>query len=152
MDILKGEVVYNKFFAEKIEIKIKGRTVERISMACEIFIKYLQEELPNTINPDLKDNVKTMARIVKELSNLKPIDNEEGSLLLTIAEFLIFKYAIESVAKLVGSLIFFDLLSIEYTDFMICLDEIYKTINENDVKVYYEFLAGYDTLKERVLN
>ena len=57
MDNLIGEVVYNKFLTEKVEVKIKGVIIERLLNGCEIFIKYLEEELPHSINPCLKDDI-----------------------------------------------------------------------------------------------
>lgn len=45
MDILQGDVIYNKFLTNKIEIKIKDSIIEKILTRCEIFIKYFKEEL-----------------------------------------------------------------------------------------------------------
>jgi hypothetical protein len=152
IDILQGDVIYNKFLTDKVEVKIKDSIIEKISNGCVIFLEYLKEELKHTLSPCLKDDLKMMAKIIEELRRLKSIDNEEGSLFLTISEFLIFKFAIENVTGLVGSITLANVLSIQYMEFKIYLEEKYRTLNENEVKVYYEFLATYDTLKERVLN
>ena len=152
MDNLIGEVVYNKFLMEKIEVKIKGAIIERLLGGCEIFIKYLKEELPYTMNPCLKNDIDMMTRVLKELRELRDDAESEGSIVITISEFLIFKYGLERVAKLVGALDLADTLSIKYMDFIIYLEELYGTLNKNNINAYYSFLAAYDKPVVRVLN
>lgn len=152
MDILQGDVIYNKFITDKIEVKINDCIIVKILNGCEIFLKYLKEELQHTLSPCPKDDLKMVIKIIEELRNIKAIDNEECSLLLTISEFLIFKFAIENVTGLTGSLTLADQLSVQYVEFIIYLEEKYRTLNENEVKAYYNFLMTYDDLKERVLN
>ena len=151
-NILKGEVIYNKFLREMIEIKVRGCIIEKISYGCATFLRHLKEELQHTTNPCVKDDIKMMTKIIEELRKSKSTDNKEFSISLTISEFLLFNYAIESVVGVVETFRLSDPLGIEFVDFMIYLNERYSNIMENEVKVYYEFLATYDTLKERVLN
>lgn len=144
MDNLIGEVVYNKFLTEKVEVKIKGAIIERLLNGCEIFIKYLEEELTHSINPCLKDDIERMAKVVEGLRQLRCDTEAEGSIEMTTSEFLIFRYGLECVAGLVGALNLSNALSIEYMDFISYLDELYGTLNENDINLYYSFLAASD--------
>lgn len=152
MDKLIGKVVYNKFLTKKIEVKIKGVIIEKLLDGCKILTKYLEEELPHTTNPCLKDDIGKMTRVVKELRMLGDTHREMGSIEMAISEFLIFKYGLERVAGLIGALDLSDTLSIKYMDFITYLDEIYGTLNENDINLYYSFLAAYDNPEARVLN
>lgn len=152
MDNLIGEVVYNKFLTEKVEIKIKDVIIERLLSGCEIFIKYMREELKHTINPYLKDDIEKMNRVVEELRQLGDDAESEGSIVITISEFLILKYGLERVAKLVGALDLSDTLSIKYMDCIIYLEELYGTLNKNDINLYYSFLATFDDTQEGGLN
>lgn len=152
MDILQGDVIYNKFLTNKIEIKIKYVIIKRLLDGCEIFLKYQNQELQHTTNPCIKDDIKMMTKVIEELRKSKYTDNKEFSVLMTISEFLIFKYAIESVTELVGFSTLTNSLSVQYMEFKIYLEEKNRTLNENEVKVYYEFLGTYDILKERLLN
>jgi hypothetical protein len=151
MGTLQGDVIYNKYLTEKIEVKISRTIIQRALTGCEIFLKYQHKELQQTINPCLKSDIKMMTNIIEQLRNIKGTDNKESSILLTISEFLLFKYAIRSVAGLV-SLKSSDPLGIGYTDFLIYLEKIFRNLNENEVKVYYEFLAAYDKPQKKVMN
>jgi hypothetical protein len=151
MGTLQGDVIYNKFLTEKIEMKISSIIIEMVLMKCEMFLKYQNQELQHTINPCLKSDIKMMIKIIEDLRNIKGIDNKESSILLTISEFLLFKYGIRSVARLV-SLESSDSLGIGYTDFLIYLEKTFRSLNENEVKVYYEFLAAYDKPQTIMMN
>lgn len=152
MNNFAGEIVYNKFINEKIEIKVNVAITERILMGCDIFIKYLEEEMPNTTNPALRDDIERITRVVEGLRQLGDTCKEEGSIEMTISEFLIFKHGLERVAGLIGALDLSDTLSIKYMDFIIYMDEIYGTLNEDVINLYYSFLATYDAPQERILN
>lgn len=151
MSILQGDVIYNKFLTEKIEMKINSIIIEMLLMKCEMFLKYQNQELQHTINPCLKSDIKMMTNIIEKLRNIKATVNKESSILLTISQFLLFKYAIRSVASLV-SLKLSDPLGIGYTDFLIYLEKMFRSLNENEVKVYYEFLSSYDKPQTKVMN
>ena len=151
MDNLQGDVIYNKFLTEKIEMKISSIIIEMVLMKCEIFLKYENQELKHTINPCLKSDIKMMTNIIEQLRNIKAKNNKESSILLTISEFLLFKYGIRSVASLV-SLKLSDPLGIGYTDFLIYLEKTIRNLNENEVKIYYEFLSSYDEPQRMVMN
>ena len=152
MDYLIGDVVYNKFLVERIKVQIKGAITKRLLEGCEIFIKYLEEELPHSINPALRNDIERMNRIVEGLGQLGDTCKEEESIEMTVSEFLIFKFGLELVAGLVGVLDLSDTLSIKYMDFIIYLEELYGTLNENDINLYYSFLATFDDPQVRVLN
>ena len=151
MDTLQGDVIYNKYLTEKIEVKISNNILERLLMGCEIFLKYQNQELQHTINPCLQGDIKKMTNIIEQLRNIRATDNKESSILLTISEFLLFKYGIRSVAALV-SLKSYDSIGIGYTDFLIYLEKTFRNLNENEVKIYYEFLASYDKPQTKVMN
>lgn len=139
-----GEMTYNKFLNKKIEVSIKGTIIEKLLGGCEIFIKYLKEELPYTMNPCLKNDIDRMTRVLEGLRQLREDAESEGCIVITISEFLILKFGLERVAGLVVSFDLSDTSSIQYMDFIIYLDELYGTLNENDINAYYSFLATYD--------
>lgn len=151
MGTLQGDVIYNKFLIEKIELKISSTIIQRVLLGCEIFLGYQHKELQQTINPCIKDDIKMVTNIIEQLRNTKVTENKEYSILLTISEFLLFKYGIRSVARLV-SLESSDSLGIGYTDFLIYLEKMFRSLNENEVKVYYEFLSSYDKPQTKVMN
>lgn len=151
MDTLQGDIIYNKYLVEKIEINISSTIIEMVLMKCEIFLKYQNQELKHTINPCLKSDIKIMTNIIEQLRNIKATDNKESSILLTISEFLLFKYGIRSGSTL-PSLKSTDPVGIGYTDFLINLEKTFINLNEKEVKVYYEFLAAYDKPQTKVMN
>ncbi|MFL0270160.1 hypothetical protein [Candidatus Clostridium radicumherbarum] len=152
MGNLVGEVVYNKFINETVKVKIYKSIVDRLIVSSEIFYGYLEEELQHTLNPCLKEDMKSIEKITEELQNNKSTNLVEKDIMLTVSEFLIFRYAVENTAPLTGTVILNNKQSIEYMDFVIGLDKINDTLDTDEIKDYYEFLSSYDVSQFTILN
>lgn len=70
-NLAKKNEVYNKFITESMDAFVKKSITDTVGLAVEIFINYLKKELFNTSNPNLKDDIKRMDKIVAELYRLK---------------------------------------------------------------------------------
>ncbi len=142
----KKDMSYNKFTSDTIELTVDSRIINTIIFAGGMFNSYLKRELTNGSNFCLRDDIKRIENVLRELVKLKNgIDVEENlNINITIAEFLILKYGLDSVAKLVVSIELEDSRTISYYDFLIYLDEKYNSLDPSEVQEYYEFLSKYD--------
>ena len=142
----KKDMSYNKFTSDAIELTVDSRIINTIIFAGGMFNSYLKRELSNGNNSCLRDDIKRIENVLRELVKLKNgIDVEANlNMNITIAEFLILKYGLDSVARLVVSLELEDSRTISYYDFLIYLDEKYNSLETKEIEVYYEFLAEHD--------
>ncbi len=143
---IKKDIIYKKFNNDTIELTIDSRTINMIILATEVFNTYLKQELVTGNNISLRNDIKRIENVLKELIKLK---NNSGikrnlNMKITIAELLIFKFGLDSVTKLVVPLELEDKITISYYDFLIHLDERYNLLDPNEIKVYYKFLSEYD--------
>lgn len=152
MDNLKEEIIFNKFVNEKVRVKINACILDRLLGGCKVFLRHLEEELQYTINPCLKDDIKSISKIIEHLGDIKSKGQIANHIMLTISEFLIFRYAVKNTVALVGVLALNNKQNISYIDFVIELDNIYDTLDIDEIKVYYEFLSTYDTPRNAILN
>ena len=142
----KNDIVYTKFNDDTIELTVDSRIINTIIFAGGMFNSYLKRELTNGNNSCLRDDIKRIENVLRELVKLKNgIDVEENlNINITIAEFLILKYGLDSVAKLVVPLLLQDSATIGYYDFLIHLEEKYNSLDSNEIEAYYEFLSECD--------
>ena len=142
----KKNISYNKFTSDAIELTVDSRIINTIIFAGGMFNSYLKRELTNGNNSCLRDDIKRIENVLRELVKLKNrIDVEENlNINITIAEFLTLKYGLDSVAKLVVPLLLQDSATIGYYDFLIQLEEKYNSLDSNEIEAYYEFLSECD--------
>ncbi|WP_394884241.1 hypothetical protein [Clostridium butyricum] len=140
---IKKDIIYNKFNNNTIELSIDSRTINTIILAAGVFKNYLKEELVNGNSLSLRNDIKRVERVLRELVMIKNNNDIEGNLNIniTIAEFLIFKYVLNSVIGLVVSLELEDSRTIGYYDFLMHLDEKYNLLDNKEIEMYYEFLS-----------
>lgn len=140
---IKKDIIYNKFNNNTIELSIDSRTINTIILAAGVFKNYLKEELVNGNSLSLRNDIKRVERVLRELVMIKNNNDIEGNLNIniTIAEFLIFKYGLNSVIGLVVSLELEDSRTIGYYDFLMHLDEKYNLLDNKEIEMYYEFLS-----------
>lgn len=143
MFFTKKYSLYKKFNNKTIDLTIDTRIVDTIIVAGDLFNSYLKKELVDTDNKALRNDIKRMEHILKELIQLENKSGTEGNFIvnITIAEFLIFKYGLDNVAKLVVPLLLQDSATIRYYDFLIQLDEKYNSLDVKEIEMYYESLS-----------
>lgn len=153
MFFTKKHNLYKKFNDKRIELTIDARIVDTIIFAGGLFNSYLKKELKDTDSQALRNDIKRMEHVLKELGKLENMSNIEGNSIvsITIAEFLIFKYELDNVAKLVMPLVLQDSITIGYYDFLIYLEEKYNClyIKEIESNGFFAFV-GYLYFKERM--
>lgn len=139
----KKDIIYNKFISDTIELTIDSRIINTIIFAGGMFNTYLKRELTNGNNSCLRDDIKRIENVLRELVKLKNgIDVEANlNINITIAEFLILKYGLDSVARLVVPLLLQDSATIGYYDFLIHLEGKYNSLDIKEIEAYYEFLS-----------
>lgn len=143
-DLVEKILIYNKFNEEMLPICIEKNIVDTLIIASEVCINFLKEEQVERSNPFLKDDIIRMNNISKKLNKMKAVEMDKFHFSITVAEFLIFKYCIETIK---GMICAFrpraDVLE-NYDNFIDALKKIYCTLNENHVRLYYEFVSAYD--------
>jgi len=151
-NFVKRNKVYNKFIEEKVNIIIQKDIIDTLLLGSEIFMNYLKKELPNTNNFNLKNDIKRIEEISEKL--IKVNDGEEGEVTIniTVAEFLIFKFAIETVEDLLLNFKIQKEIMEQYKEFIGMINKKYDTLDTREVKEYYEFISSYDDPKQQVLN
>lgn len=146
LNLVKRNKVYNKFIKEKVDIIIRKEIIDIVLLGSEIFINYLKKELPETNNFNLKDDIKRMERISDKLIRVNDGKEGEVTLNITIAEFLIFKYGIETVECLLLNFKIAKDDMEQYKVFIEALNEKYDTLDIREIREYYSFIASFDNV------
>ncbi|WP_102398911.1 hypothetical protein [Haloimpatiens massiliensis] len=144
---VKRNKVYNKFIEEKVDIIIRKDIIDTVLLGVEIFTKFLNKELPETNNFNLKDDIKRMEQISDKLIRVNDGKEGEVTLNITVAEFLIFKYGIETVECLLLNFKIAKDDMEQYKVFIEALKEVYDTLDIGEISEYYRFLASFDKVE-----
>lgn len=144
---IKKDLIYKKFNNDTIELSIDSRTINTIILATGMFNTYLKGELANGNSISLINDIKKVENILEGLIKLKNNSDIKGNLNMniTIAEFLIFKYGLDNITRLVVPLELEDARTIRYYDFLIYMDAKYDLLDYDEIEAYYEFLSECDT-------
>lgn len=147
LNLVKRNKVYNKFIEGKIDIIIKKEIIDTVLLGVEIFTNYLKKEVPNTDNFNLKDDIKRLEQISKKLIRLNDGEGGKVTFNITVAEFLIFKYGIETVEYLLLNFKIAKDIMEQYKEFIEMLNKKYDTLDIKEIKGYYEFIASFDKVE-----
>lgn len=140
-------MVYSKFVKEKVDIIIRKEIINIVLLGSEIFINYLKKELPNTNNFNLKNDIKRIEEISAKLIRVNDGKEGEVTLSITVAEFLIFNFGLETVEALLLKFKIPKEDMEQYKEFIKSLNEKYDILDIREVREYYEFISSMDRVE-----
>lgn len=147
MSLSNAVGIYSKFITESMEVVVKKNITDVVGLAVEIFGNYLKKELINTSNTNLKSDIKRMDKIASELYRSNNVKDDKVTLNITVADFLIFKYGIETVEDLLLCFKVEKEIMKQYKEFLNVLNEKYDTLDIREVREYYEFISSMDRVE-----
>lgn len=143
-NLLKMESIHKQFNEKKLSIEINRDIIDTLILADEIFVNFLKSQLEEDNNPFLKQDIKNMKNVGKELSKLNGFKKDKVILNITVAEFLIFTYGIQTVEKMIEYFKPSQYILNKYVDFINEMKKIYNSLNQEEIKLYYDLIASYD--------
>jgi len=146
--LLKPEEIYFKFNEESIEIKIPKKLLlvllQQVNRHYEI-LKYEEEIINNfAVHENISNTEMIMAKLLILMA--EPYDKKEIKFEISIAEFLVLRdlvYCNYSLLHLQTKMKSHILKA--YKEFYEYIEKTYDMLEQDEVKVYWDFIKNYKT-------